>query len=51
MLYYDNKEAVDLSYNTKHYQKAKHIKTQYLFVRNNIMQRKRLTIVHIPSKD
>jgi len=32
MLYYDNKGTVNLLYNTKHYQKAKHIKTQYLFV-------------------
>jgi len=38
-LYYDNKGTVNLSYNTKHHQKAKHIKTQYLFVRNDMVQR------------
>jgi hypothetical protein len=51
MLYYDNKGAVDLSYDTKHHQKAKHIKTRYLFLPNDIVQRKRLAVVHIPGKD
>jgi hypothetical protein len=50
-LYCDNKGAVDLSYDIKHHQKAKHIKTRYLFVRNDIVQRKRLAVVHIPGKD
>jgi hypothetical protein len=36
-LYCDNKGAVDLSYDTKHHQKAKHIKTRYLFVRSDIV--------------
>ena len=31
-LYCDNKSTVDLSYDTKHHQKAKHIETRYLFV-------------------
>jgi hypothetical protein len=51
ILYCNNKGTVDLLYNTKHHQKAKHIETQYLFVRNNIVQRDRLKVVHIPGKD
>ena len=31
-LYYNNKGTVNLLYNTKHHQKAKYIKTRYLFV-------------------
>ena len=50
-LYCDNKGTVDLLYDTKHYQKAKHIKTRYLFVQNNIIQKDRLKVVYIPSKD
>ena len=50
-LYCDNKGVVDLSYDTKHHQKAKHIETRYLFVRNDMVQRKRLAVVHIPGKD
>jgi len=38
ILYYNNKGTVDLLYNTKHHQKAKHIKTQYLFIRNDMVQ-------------
>jgi len=36
-LYYNNKSTVNLLYNTKHHQKAKHIKTQYLFIRNDMV--------------
>ena len=50
-LYCDNKGTVDLLYDTKHHQKAKHIETRYLFVRNDIVQRGRLEVVHIPGKD
>jgi hypothetical protein len=50
-LYCDNKSTVDLSYDTKHHQKAKHIETRYLFVRNDMVQRDRLEVVHIPGKD
>ena len=50
-LYCDNKSAVDLSYDTKHHQKAKHIEIRYLFIRNDMVQRKRLEVVHIPGKD
>ena len=50
-LYCDNKSTVDLSYDTKHHQKAKHIEIRYLFVRNDMVQRKRLEVVHIPGKD
>jgi len=37
-LYCDNKGTVNLLYNIKYYQKAKHIETRYLFVRNNMVQ-------------
>jgi len=50
-LYCDNKGTVDLSYDTKHHQKAKHIETRYLFVRNDMVQKGRLEVVHIPGKD
>jgi hypothetical protein len=50
-LYCDNKGTVDLSYDTKHHQKAKHIKTRYLFVRNDMVQRDCLKVVYIPGKD
>ena len=36
-LYYNNKGTVNLLYDIKYYQKAKHIETRYLFVRNNIV--------------
>jgi len=38
-------------YNTKHHQKAKHIKTQYLFVWNDMVQQGQLKVVYIPGKD
>jgi hypothetical protein len=50
-LYYNNKGTVDLLYNTKHHQKAKHIKTQYLFIQNNMVQQDQLKVVHILGKD
>ena len=34
-----------LSYNTKHHQKAKHIKTQYLFIQNNMVQKDQLKVL------
>ena len=50
-LYYNNKGTVDLLYDTKYYQRAKHIKTRYLFIQNNIVQRDRLKVVYILGKD
>jgi hypothetical protein len=35
----------------KHYNKAKHIKIRYLYIRNDIVQRNRLQIEHIPSTE
>jgi len=46
-LYCDNKGTVNLSYDTKHHKKAKHIKTRYLFVRNDMVQRGRLEVLPI----
>ena len=36
-LYCDNKGTVNLLYNIKHHQKAKHIETRYLFIQNNMV--------------
>jgi hypothetical protein len=45
----DNLGGIDLIKDTKHYNKAKHIKIRYLYIRNDIMQRNKLQIEHIPS--
>ena len=50
-LYCDNKGTVNLLYDMKHHQKAKHIETQYLFVRNDMVQKDRLKVVYIPGKN
>ena len=36
-LYCNNKGTVNLLYDMKHHQKAKHIEIRYLFVRNNMV--------------
>ena len=50
-LFCDNQSTVDLCYDTKHHQKAKHIETRYLYVRNDMVLKDRLHIDHIPGKD
>jgi hypothetical protein len=47
----DNAPAEELSKTWKSYSKAKYIKIRYMFLRNDIVLRNRLTIVHTPSKD
>ena len=47
----DNVPAKELSKTWKSHSKAKHIKIRYMFLRNNIVLRNRLTIVHTPLKD
>ena len=49
ILRYDNLGKIDLIKDTKHYNKAKHIKIKYLYIRNDIVQRNKLQIEHIPS--
>jgi hypothetical protein len=50
-LYYNNLEATQLIKDTKFHTRAKHIKIRYFYIRNDIVQRNRLQIKHIPSKD
>ena len=45
----DNLGGIDLIKDTKHYNKAKHIKIRYLYIRNDIVQRNKLQVEHIPS--
>ena len=49
ILQYNNLGRIDLIKDTKHYNKAKHIKIRYLYIQNNIMQRNKLQIKHIPN--
>jgi len=49
ILRYDNLGKIDLIKDTKHYNKAKHIKIRYLYIRNDIVQRNKLQVEHIPS--
>jgi len=50
-LFCDNQSTVDICYDTKHHQKAKHIETRYLYVRNDMVLKERLYVDHIPGKD
>jgi hypothetical protein len=51
ILHMDNVPAKELSKTWKSYSKAKHIKIRYMFLRNNIVLRNRLTVVHTLLKD
>jgi hypothetical protein len=48
-LYCDNQSAVDWSHNAKFHDRSKHIEIQYYYVRNDMVNRNRLKIVHIPG--
>jgi hypothetical protein len=50
-LYYDNLGATQLIKDTKFHARAKHIEIRYFYIRNDIVQRNRLRIEHIPLKD
>jgi hypothetical protein len=50
-LYYNNLGATQLMKDMKFYARAKHIEICYFYIRNNIVQRNRLRIKHIPLKD
>ena len=47
----DNAPAKELSKTWKSYSKAKYIEIRYMFLRNDIVLRNRLTVVHTPLKD
>ena len=47
----DNAPAEELSKTWKSHSKVKHIEIRYMFLRNDMVLRNRLTVVHTPSKD
>src|SRR6266542_2128944 len=47
----DNAPAKELLKTWKSYSKAKYIKIRYMFLRNDIVLRNRLTVVYTPLKD
>ena len=47
-LYCDNASGIDVAHYPKHYSKSKHIDIRYFFIRNDIVGRGRLKVVHIP---
>jgi hypothetical protein len=47
----DNLGRIDLMKDTKHHNKAKHIEIRYLYIRNDMVQRNRLQIEHIPGTE
>jgi hypothetical protein len=46
-LYCDNQGAVTLLHDTKFHKKAKHIEIRYLFIREELVQKRKLVIQHI----
>ncbi|KAI0997191.1 hypothetical protein K3495_g10994 [Podosphaera aphanis] len=47
----DNEPAIDLSKATKFHTKAKHIEIRHFFIRNDMVQRNRIEVVHTPGTD
>jgi hypothetical protein len=50
-LYCDNQGAVELIHNTKFHNRAKHIDIRYHHVRDDMVQKEKLEVVHIPGAD
>ena len=50
-LYCDNASGVDVVHHPKHHSKSKHIEIRYFFIRNDMVARRRLKVVHIPGDD
>ena len=48
-LYCDNTSGIDVIHYPKHHSKSKHINIQYFYIRNDIVGRGRLKVVHIPK--
>ncbi|KAI1002158.1 hypothetical protein K3495_g6042 [Podosphaera aphanis] len=47
----DNEPAIDLSKATNFHTKAKHIEIRHFFIRNDMVQRNRIEVVHTPGTD
>jgi hypothetical protein len=50
-LYYDNLGGTNLIRDTKYHTKAKHIEIRYFFIRNDMVQKDRLAVEHIPGTE
>jgi hypothetical protein len=50
-LYCDNQSAVDVIHDPKFHNKTKHIDIRYMFIRNDMVEQKRLKVEHIPGVD
>lgn len=50
-LYCDNVSGIDVIHHPKHHSKSKHIDIRYFFIRNDMVARGRLKVVHIPGDD
>jgi hypothetical protein len=50
-LYCDNLGGTDLMRDTKYHTKAKHIEIRYFFIRNDMVQKDRLAVEHIPGTE
>jgi hypothetical protein len=50
-LYSDNQSAITLIHDPKYHARAKHIDIRYAFIRNDMVAKDRLIVVHIPGSD
>jgi hypothetical protein len=50
-LYLDNQSGVDWCHNAKFQERSKHVEIQYYFIRNDMVNQKRLNVVHIEGKN
>ena len=50
-LYCDNQGAVDFMKDAKFHNRSKHIEIRYMYVRNDLVQKNRLKVVHIAGKE
>ena len=50
-LYCDNQGGLDWMKDSKFHNKSKHIGIRYMFVRTDMVEQRRLKVVHIPGKD
>jgi hypothetical protein len=50
-LYCDNQGAVELIYNTKFHNRAKHIDIRYHHIRDDMVQKGKLEVIHIPGSE
>ena len=43
--------AVELLHDTKFHRRAKHIEIRYMYMRNDLVEKGKLRVQHIPGKD